>query len=123
MRGWHLWVIALDLVVVVVGDAAAVADIGPLSLLHSPQGPICGTTVQPSYLAHARLVGFLVWTVHGAFNVPYPRINPSMGMAIAMHIVTRIFVSPPRSHQAIVRCLVYAHKTHTKLPLNNLQWL
>jgi hypothetical protein len=36
-----------------------------------PKGPTCGTTVvQPSYLAHARLIGCLVWTVHDAFYVP-----------------------------------------------------
>jgi hypothetical protein len=32
--------------------------------------PTCGTTVQPSYLAHARLAGCLLWTMHGAFYVP-----------------------------------------------------
>ena len=50
--------------------------IGPLSHLHLPQalgpGSTGGTTVRPSYLAHARLVGCLglglslVWTVHDA---------------------------------------------------------
>jgi hypothetical protein len=43
--------------------------IGPLSHLHSLQGPTCGTILQPSYLVHSRLVGCLVWTVHGAFYV------------------------------------------------------
>jgi hypothetical protein len=66
--------------------------------LQAPQGPTCGSAVQPSYLAHARPVGCLVWTVHGAFYVSKPRINPRMAMAIAMRILARIFFSPPRSH-------------------------
>ena len=44
--------------------------IGPLHHLHAPQGPTCGTILQPSHLGHARLVSSLVWTVHGAFYVP-----------------------------------------------------
>jgi hypothetical protein len=36
----------------------------PLSHLHAPEGPTCGTALQPSYLAHARLVRCLVWTPH-----------------------------------------------------------
>jgi hypothetical protein len=48
-----------------------------------------------------------------------------MAMAIAMRIVTQIFFRHRGHTMAIVRCLVYAHKTHTKLklPLRNLQWL
>ena len=30
--------------------------IGPLRHLHAPQGPTCGTILQPSHLGHARLV-------------------------------------------------------------------
>ena len=44
------------------------------------------------HLAHARPGSSLVWTVHGAFNVPYPRTNSHMAMAMAMRIVTRVFV-------------------------------
>ena len=43
--------------------------IGPLRHLHAPQGPTCGTILQPSHLGHARLVSSLVWTVHGAWCV------------------------------------------------------
>jgi hypothetical protein len=52
--------------------------IGPLGHLHAPQGPICGTALQPSHLANTRPCmvantrpsSSLVWTVHGAFYVP-----------------------------------------------------
>ena len=44
--------------------------IRPLCHLHAPQGPTCGTTLQPSHLAHARPASSLVRTVHGAFYVP-----------------------------------------------------
>ena len=38
--------------------------------LHAPQGPTCGTTLQPSHLGHARLVRWQLWLLHGAFYVP-----------------------------------------------------
>ena len=43
--------------------------IGPLRHLHATQGPICGTTLQPSHLGHARSASSLAWAwaVHGAF--------------------------------------------------------
>ena len=44
--------------------------IGELGHLHAPQGPTCGTTLQPSHLAYTRPASSLFWTVHGAFYVP-----------------------------------------------------
>ena len=57
---------------------------GPLGHLHAPKGPTCGTILQPSHLGHARLVRWQLWLLHGAFYVPYSRINPHMAMAMAM---------------------------------------
>jgi hypothetical protein len=42
---------------------------GPLGHPHAPQGPTCGTALQPSHLTHTRPASSLVWTVHGAFYV------------------------------------------------------
>ena len=42
----------------------------PLGHLHAPQGPTCGTILQPSHLAHTRPASSLVRNVHGAFYVP-----------------------------------------------------
>ena len=42
----------------------------PLGHLHAPQGPTCGTTLQPSHLGHTRSASSLVRTLRGAFNVP-----------------------------------------------------
>ena len=43
---------------------------GAMDHLHAPQGPTCGTSLQPSLLAHTRPASSLVWTVHGVFYVP-----------------------------------------------------
>ena len=47
-------------------------------------GPTCRIVLQPSYLGHARLVRWQLWLLHGAFYVPYTRINPHMAMAMPM---------------------------------------
>ena len=36
------------------------------------------------HLAHARLVRWGLWLLHGACYVPEPRINPHMTMAMAL---------------------------------------
>ena len=82
---------------------------GSLDHLHTLQGPTCGTTLQPSHLAHIRPASSLVWTVHGAFYVPLPRINQHMAMTITMRMVARFFFSSPRSQKGhcqvpIIQC-------------------
>ena len=52
--------------------------------LHAPQGPTCGTILQPSHLGHARPVGWQLWLLYGAFYVSSPRINPHIAMTMAM---------------------------------------
>jgi hypothetical protein len=93
----------------------------PLRHLHASHGPTCGTTLQPSHMGHTRPISSLVWTVHVPFYVPKPRTN--LHMAITMRMVVRIFFRHRGPARAIVKCPLYAHRTHTKGTLCNLQWL
>ena len=100
---------------------------GPLRHIHAPQGPTCGTTLQPIHLAHTKPAGSLVWTVHvSAWRVlcAITAHKPAHGHGHCHAHRDLDFFSSHRGHtRAVVACLVYAHKTHThtKLPLCNLQ--
>ena len=170
---------------------------GALDHLNAPQGPTCGTILQPSHLAHTRPASSLVWTRawrvlcalvvhkpahdHGQYHahvearifffatevtqgplssVRYTHIKhtPKSRCAICSgiedttkmrahgrgtcladlaadltqetlptahyaHIKPTVHYTHVKTYWAIVKCPLYAHKTHTKVTLRDLQWL